>query len=116
MIGIGIGAGVGALCRYEVTNLIKRRWARWPLATLLINLTGAFVLGVLLTRANLWFGAASWTTGFLGGLTTFSTMNVEAVGLLAERRWFAAAGYLLLSYGGGLGLAALGIRYGGLIF
>lgn len=112
MMAIGLGAGIGALCRFQVTNLVKRRWSRWPLATLLINLTGAFILGLISARAATLGGGSAITTGFLGGLTTFSTMNVEAVGLLAERRWGAATTYLLLSYGGGLLLATLGLTLG----
>lgn len=67
MIGIGIGAGLGAVSRWQLTQLIKRRWAHWPLATLLINLSGALLLGWLSTPGTHWLGGAVWTTGFLGG-------------------------------------------------
>ncbi len=108
MMLIGIGAGLGAWLRWQITSFWKKRGINWPVATLLINLAGTLLLGYLIhhlaTERN-----DFWTTGFLGGLTTFSTFNVEVISLLDEHRWGAAILYLALSYGGGLLLAALGM-------
>ena len=111
MINVGCGAALGAVLRYLLTTLWKRQRIDWPLATLVINLSGAFVLGIL--TGHLVPGSAAmtfWGVGVLGGYTTFSTFNTELIAMIDERRWDAFAAYLLLSYGGGLLLAWLGMQ------
>jgi len=95
---IGVGGGAGAAARFLVDDLVTRRRAgsrrRGPLgalpwATIIINVSGSFLLGLLtgLTAAHLLSAdlAAVTGTGFCGGYTTFSTATVETL-RLARRR------------------------------
>lgn len=110
MITVGCGAAIGAIIRYVITTLFKRLKFDWPLATLLINLSGSLLLGIL---SHLLIGNPAlltfWGVGVLGGYTTFSTFNTELVSLIDERRWRDCVLYLVLSYGGGCALAFLGM-------
>ncbi len=106
---IGTGAAIGSLLRFELTNLIKAKFGvNWPLATLIINLVGAFGLGWLFgmqlsTQWWLFLG-----TGIVGGFTTFSTLNSELVGLFNDHRMREGIAYFGLSYLGGFILLLLG--------
>ena len=111
MMIVGCGAMIGAVIRYWVTNIYKRMQWDWPLATLLINLSGAFLLGLLTNHfANNQMAINFWGVGVLGGYTTFSTFNTELLALIDEHRWFTMGLYLLLSYVGGIALAFLGLK------
>ncbi|AVK61658.1 chromosome condensation protein CrcB [Lactobacillus sp. CBA3605] len=107
---VGGGASLGALTRYGVMTLAKplnRRFAL-PLATLIINLVGALLLGWDLTSSlpplcQLFLGA-----GIMGGLTTFSTMINEIILLARHHHWVTASWYLGLSFFGGLSFVWLG--------
>jgi CrcB protein len=114
-----IGGGIGALARYGVTEtaayLIGRPWV--PVATLVVNVVGCFVIGV--ASARIGRGDVSWliankpllVTGFCGGLTTFSTFGLETLELLQRRP--ALAGLLVLAHVlGGLFAVWLGQRLG----
>lgn len=106
---VGVGASFGAWGRYAWTNFYKKfRPAAGYQATLLINLSGAFLLGLLgaETVTSQWY--AFLGVGLCGGWTTFSTLNSELGGQLATKKFRQFAGYFLLTYGGGLLLCALG--------
>lgn len=96
-------AALGAATRYTADVLISSRFgARLPWGTLLVNLIGCVLLG-LLTGAGLHHGLGAGPrrilgTGFCGALTTFSTFSVETLQLAGNGRY----GYLTLSVGGGL--------------
>ena len=81
----------GALSRFVLDALIKQRWkSPFPLATVVINVTGSLLLGVL-AGAVLFHGQSStWQTvvgtGFCGGYTTFSTASFETVRLVQQGR------------------------------
>lgn len=111
MLSVGCGSALGALLRYWLTTLWKKRHIDWPLATLLINLTGALALG-LLTGHLAATGSAMlfWGVGLLGGYTTFSTFNTELVAIIDEHRWVSLIIYLFLSYAGGLLAAWVGMN------
>lgn len=107
--------GVGAAARYLVDDLISRsRTGRFPLATLVVNVSGSFLIGVLAATVGSGSPAtfAVLATGFCGGYTTFSTATVEAVRLAREGAWrpalLVAAGTLVLC----TGAAALGVLLG----
>ncbi|THF85363.1 CrcB family protein [Deinococcus sp. KSM4-11] len=107
-----LGGALGAAARYGVqvalAPLVVR--AGFPVAVLLINVLGSFLLGltVALVGRGMWPDAArlAFGTGFLGAFTTFSTFSVELDGLLLGGRAGAAGTYALLSVGLGV-LAAL---------
>ncbi|MFD1410173.1 fluoride efflux transporter FluC [Lapidilactobacillus gannanensis] len=106
---VGLGASLGALGRYHFTNLYKKfRPEAGYQATLLINLSGALLLGM--------FGAATLTArwyaflgvGLCGGWTTFSTLNSELGGQVASQKFRQFGSYFVLTYALGLPLCALG--------
>ncbi|WP_242361950.1 fluoride efflux transporter FluC [Limosilactobacillus antri] len=106
------GAALGAILRYLLTLAGKKTAWNWPLTTLLINLTGAFMLGLAthcLASNSLLMTFLG--PGVLGGYTTFSTYNVELVTLIHSHRWRAATGYAVLSLAGGLLAAAIGLAH-----
>lgn len=118
---LGCAGALGAAARYGVVELTARRWrGRFPIATLVINIGGAFALGLLLTAGAAHASSLSvWRsvlgTGFLGGYTTFSTLSFETSSLTRRgnhrHAWANALGSLLL----GIVAAALGIAAGHLL-
>lgn len=111
MLSVGCGAALGALLRYWLTTQWKKRRIDWPLATLVINLTGAFILGSLtghLTADGMVM--RFWGIGLLGGYTTFSTLNTEMIAMIDEHRWGSLLAYFIVSYGGGILAAWVGIQ------
>jgi CrcB protein len=111
---VALLGGAGAATRFLVDGLIRGRWSRvFPLATVLINVSGSALLG-LLAGALAYRSMPSTAyvvaaVGFCGGYTTFSTAMVETVRLAQSgdyRRAVAnALGTLLLA----VGAAALGV-------
>jgi CrcB protein len=117
---VALAGSAGALARFGLDGGIRRRWpTTFPWATLVINVTGSLLLG-LVTGLVLFRGEPDALrtivgTGFCGGYTTFSTASVETVRLLqtGRRRQAAtnAVSSLLLTVlagGAGLALARLG--------
>lgn len=107
---VAFGGVVGSLGRYGVAVLLPHGRAELPVSTLLVNVVGCFLLGVLVARRP----DAPWLrpflgTGVLGGFTTFSACALETDRLL-DRAPGLAVLYLALSLGLGLGAAALGLR------
>lgn len=111
---IGCGGFAGAILRYLIGQLSMAGGdLRFPVHTLLINVSGAFLLAFLLTAA-----LAAWapdadvrdgvTTGFLGAFTTFSTLCKEAAALLNAGAYIPAVSYLAASVALGLGAAYAG--------
>ncbi|WP_297818580.1 fluoride efflux transporter CrcB [uncultured Lactobacillus sp.] len=103
LLYVGIGASLGAAVRYAITNFGKKHWSHiFPFATMLINLSGALLLGFLFARQVSPIIYAFLGTGILGGYTTFSTLNVELAGQIRDRQYTRFFLYLLTSYAGGL--------------
>ena len=100
--GIALAGALGALARYLVDVAVIRRDALGlPVATLVINVTGSFVLGVL-TGLVLYHALPATPktvlgTGFCGAYTTFSTMQIEIVQMLDHHRYGLAGAYALCS-------------------
>ena len=116
---ISSAGALGALTRYLIGQLFAQRTSStFPWATLLINVTGAFLIGLIsgLTTKHVVNPLAQTVlaTGFLGGYTTFSTMSWESVQLIRG----GSRGRSLLYLGGniipGLLAAALGLALGGM--
>jgi len=115
---ICVAGGIGAALRFVVDGLIRTRLGiAFPLATLVINVTGSFGLGLVTGLGSHAGPPHLWVLvlggGVMGGYTTFSTASVETVRLIEQRRWGSAAlnglGMLALSVASaGLGLAVTG--------
>jgi len=110
------GGGVGSLVRYLAALAVNERYdGRFPLATFLINVTGSFVIGlmlVLLDREDLLHPNLRplLVTGFLGGYTTFSSFGWETAKMLEDGEWLSATSYVAASVVVGLFLSVAGIR------
>ena len=105
---IGLGAFIGANLRYLVQTWMAARFGPdWPAGTLVVNVTGSFVLALFVTLAttrlvvspNLRLFIA---VGLLGGYTTFSSYMVETLNLVQAGRWLPMAFYFLGNIGLGL--------------
>lgn len=111
---VGIGAACGAWLRWGLSVLLNPMFPTVPLGTLSANLIGGFIIGVVMGIAEPIHLSLSMrlllVTGFLGGLTTFSTFSAETVNLVfkGEYGWGALviashlAGSLLLTAAGAL--------------
>jgi CrcB protein len=106
---IAAGASLGANLRYAVTLWSVQRWGTsFPYGTLMINVLGSFLVGIVLTWATTKGAMTEATklflvTGFLGGFTTFSTFSYESLSLAANSDWH----YPVLYVGGSVGLGIL---------
>ena len=115
-LGIVLGGALGAMARYYVTQTIQARWSRaFPLATFVINIVGAFCLGlvVMSTKHPAWLHTwivSTVGTGFLGAFTTFSTYMVESLTLLHVKKIGMMFAYMVSSLVIGLLLAYLGMH------
>ena len=112
-----LAGGLGALLRYEVELAVRRRVGPdFPFGTLVINVSGSFVLGILAGLAAHGGVSASVVTvagtGLLGAYTTFSTFSMDTVGLVEHGRTREAAVNLGASLVLGLGAAAVGLAVG----
>ena len=87
---IGIGGFIGAITRYALATWIGQQWGRsFPLGTFVINVSGSFLIGLLMTLlAEKFMVNPQWrlllVVGFLGAYTTFSTFEYETGGLLKD--------------------------------
>ena len=113
---VALAGGVGSAVRFMTDEAVPRRWRqRFPWGTVIVNLTGSFVLGVVLGAATTWL-AEPWVTmtavGFLGGFTTFSAASVETVQLLRQRRITTALLHSMAPLTGCVALATLGLLLG----
>ncbi len=100
---VALGGALGATLRY-LTGLVVAS----PRGTLAVNVTGSFVLGVVLGLPLAPWLIALLGTGFCGALTTYSTFGWEILNLARGGRSFDAAAYALVSVVAGLGAATLG--------
>jgi CrcB protein len=107
---VGLGGFLGTVARYGVGGFVARLrgGGTFPLETLVINVTGCLVLGVLAGLSET-RGVFTGTTraflfiGVLGGFTTFSTFGYETFQLVRDGQWHGAALSLMLQVGLGLG-------------
>lgn len=112
---IAVGSAIGGAGRYLLGGLVQRLAAgTFPGGTLFVNLTGSFLLGLILryavdTPAVTPELRAFLTVGLCGGYTTFSTFSYETVALLEDGDWTRAALYVALSVGLSLLATFLGL-------
>jgi fluoride exporter len=93
---IGAGGAIGTAARYGTALAIPPRSGAYPVATFLVNVVGAVILGAVAELPTGWLPAHELTrpaigTGFCGGLTTFSTMSLEIYRLWPGHPELAAA-------------------------
>ena len=117
---IGAGGAVGTALRFTLEGAFPAAGQSWPLATFVINLSGAFLLGVLLEALALLGQDRGWLrrirfcvgTGILGGFTTYSTFMVETIllgrgGEYATAFAYTAASLVLGVAGAGAGMVVV---------
>jgi CrcB protein len=118
---IALGGAIGTIARY-LTSLVALRWfgPEFPYGTLIVNLTGAFVIGlvqelgaeaaVVSDNTRLFL-----TTGMMGGMTTYSTFSYETVRLMETNAWASAWMNVVVTTAVCLGLCFLGMMVGRLV-
>lgn len=110
---VGAGSFIGGAARYLVSLALKNASKGFPWATLLVNLAGCFLIGLLwgmfsksATEGSNW--ALLLTVGLCGSFTTFSTFSKEALMMLQSGNIWGFAGYIGISVAAGIALVALG--------
>ena len=111
VLAVAGGAAVGALARWVAGLWLNAHWAGFPLGTLLVNCLGGLLIGIAIA----WFESAPnellrllLVTGFLGGLTTFSSFSGESLILLQRGHFAMALAHTAAHLLGSLACAALG--------
>jgi len=117
LAAIAVGGALGGPTRYGLGLLFPTAPHTFPATTFAINVSGSFVLAVLLVLIlDVWpattYVRPFFCVGFLGAFTTFSTWMVDTDRLAAAGAWGAAAADLLLSLFAGLAATALGLSVG----
>jgi len=107
LAAVFIGGALGTAARAALATLAVPDPARWPWPTFVVNIVGAFLLGYFTTRLLERLPLSSYRrpmlgTGLCGGLTTFSTMQVETVRMIEHQHYGLAAGYTAASIAAGL--------------
>ncbi len=89
-----LGGAIGTLARAGLAVAAVPDPGRWPWPTFVANIVGAVLLGIIGTRlATSDLRRPLWGTGFCGGLTTFSTVQVETLLMIEHGHYALAAGY-----------------------
>ena len=114
-LAIGLGAACGAWLRWGLGLWLNPALPELPLGTLAANLVGGYLIGLALAFFMQHPGLSpEWRlliiTGFLGGLTTFSTFSAETVTLLLRGQYAWSAGIIAAHLGGSLLMTVLGIQ------
>lgn len=113
VLGVAVGAGLGAIARYLLDQFVGRRLpGEFPYGTLVINVSGSLLLGLVLGLSTHHGLTNTPTTvigvGFAGGFTTLSTWAYETLVLAEQRGYLRAAINIVASAGLGLAAAAAG--------
>lgn len=97
---VGLGGAIGSMLRYGTGLLVE--FKSFPVATLFINITGSFLIGIVIAyslKHNIFEN--NWklflATGVCGGFTTFSAFSLENLLLLQNGKYLLSAGYVIVS-------------------
>jgi CrcB protein len=107
LAAVFVGGALGTLARAALATVAAPEPGHWPWPTFIVNIVGAFLLGYFTTRLLERLPVSSYRrpllgTGVCGGLTTFSTMQVEIIRMLEQRHYGLALGYAVTSIIAGL--------------
>jgi CrcB protein len=100
---IGLGGALGSMLRYFLNGVISNRLGEtFPWGTLVINVTGSFLIGVIFTLTGAggrWFASPEirffLMTGICGGYTTFSSFSLQTLNLAQDGEWLQAGGNIV---------------------
>jgi CrcB protein len=114
VLAISLGAALGAVLRWALGLSLNTLFPTVPPGTLAANLIGAYLIGLAISFFSQHTGLApEWRlfviTGFLGGLTTFSTFSAEVTTLLQQGRLAWALGAVSIHVAGSLAMTLLGM-------
>ncbi len=114
-LAVGLGAALGAWLRWGLGLWLNPLLPQLPPGTLTANLVGGYLIGLAVAFFLEYPGLSpEWRllviTGFLGGLTTFSTFSAETVTLLLRGQYAWATGIIVMHLGGSLLMTVLGIQ------
>ena len=114
LLAVGMGAAVGAWLRWWLGIVLNPLFPTLPFGTLAANLVGGYLMGLAMAlfsqHVNIPVEMRLFiATGFLGGLTTFSTFSAETVTLLLRQQYAWAATIIVSHVLGSLGMTILGI-------
>lgn len=121
LIAIAIGGMIGAVARFVISSVLQDVIGPgFAWGTFIVNLTGAFLIGMSYHLAvDVHISAPvrfMLITGFIGAFTTFSTFSLEVVEFCRDGAWWTAAIYVVASNVGSIGLAFAGFGFGHLMF
>ena len=91
---VAAGGAIGAVARYGSVQLISK-YSAFPIGTMLVNIVGSFLIGVLMAKLQSEPAKLLLVTGVLGGFTTFSAFSWDILQLLQKQQFAAAAIYVL---------------------
>jgi CrcB protein len=118
LLTVMAGGALGTGARYAISGLVASSIGEtFPWGTLIINITGSFIIGFLFTLTapdgRLFVSGSTrqfWMTGFCGGYTTFSSFSLQTLNLMRDGQWMAAGGNIV----GSVTLCMLGVWLGSL--
>lgn len=112
LVLVGTGGFLGALARYQITQVLNSSKHSLPFGTLFVNLVGSFLLGILAGFTSNESFLLFLGVGFLGSFTTFSTLKFEWTQFKQQGQRKLGFIYILISYTLSIGLAFLGLFIG----
>jgi len=105
-----IGAFFGTIARFWISKLLNKQ--NFPWGTLIINLVGAFLFGLLVGSHQHKYINMMLGTGFMGAFTTFAAFKLESFTIYLKKMWKSLTVYVVITYGLGLFLAWFGYWIG----
>ena len=104
---VAIGGALGSVSRFWLSDVVARQFGEtFPWGTIVINVTGSFVIGVIgaltvpegrMDSQSRAFATQFFMYGICGGYTTFSSFSLQTLNLLRDREWLYAGGNVVLS-------------------